>query len=145
MKYSTKQVEETLRRIIDSEGMLLVSGKSPEELQRFLTEPEHLEALTALCNILEGRRELSEERSPLYFPTGETDGRESAEERPLLFCPACGAQALSPQSNFCHDCGTQLREIPPEDAVWVKPEAERRKPKPVIWVSIHEDEAESQN
>lgn len=46
-------------------------------------------------------------------------------------CPYCGNAILSKHSNFCFECGRQLREIPPEDAAVIAPEEERHKPMPV--------------
>lgn len=43
-------------------------------------------------------------------------------------CPYCGGVIFSKQSNFCSDCGHQLRELSPEDAAMVVPETERQKP-----------------
>lgn len=57
-----------------------------------------------------------------------------------LICPACGAEALRETSNFCHECGTQLRAVPVDDfgrSMAVRPEAERRKPMEVTeWLII---------
>ena len=46
-------------------------------------------------------------------------------------CPYCGNAILSKHSNFCFECGRQLREIPLEDAAVIAPEEERHKPMPV--------------
>lgn len=47
-------------------------------------------------------------------------------------CFNCGNQ-VSERSNFCPDCGTQLKEMPPEIAAIVagRTEEERLTPKPV--------------
>lgn len=47
------------------------------------------------------------------------------------FCPYCAGLIPSKQSNFCSDCGHQLRELSPEDAALVAPEYLRRIPMPV--------------
>lgn len=47
------------------------------------------------------------------------------------YCPYCGESILSERSNFCIECGRQLREIPPEDASLVAPEEQRHNPMPV--------------
>lgn len=47
------------------------------------------------------------------------------------FCPSCGCAILSDRSNFCPECGQQLRGIPPEDIDLVKSEEDRHNPMPV--------------
>lgn len=44
------------------------------------------------------------------------------------YCPCCGKAILSNCSNFCSECGQQLRKIPPEDADMIAPEEDRHKP-----------------
>lgn len=47
------------------------------------------------------------------------------------YCPFCGNAVLSNHSNFCSECGQQLREIPPEDVELIAPEEDRHKPMPI--------------
>ena len=44
------------------------------------------------------------------------------------YCPYCGKEILSDRSNFCFECGQQLREIPPEDVDMIAPAEDRHKP-----------------
>lgn len=48
------------------------------------------------------------------------------------YCPYCGGTIISEESNFCADCGQQLRELSPEDAAIVPPEDQRQIPMPVV-------------
>ncbi|MCM1232238.1 MAG: zinc ribbon domain-containing protein [Ruminococcus flavefaciens] len=46
----------------------------------------------------------------------------------MLICPQCGTPALNEHSNFCYNCGTKLREPPPEIAALIPSEEERLTP-----------------
>lgn len=48
------------------------------------------------------------------------------------YCPYCGGSIISEKSNFCTDCGQQLRELSPGDAAIVLPEDQRQIPMPVV-------------
>jgi len=55
------------------------------------------------------------------------------------YCLYCGGAIISEESNFCSDCGCQLRELSPEDAALVPPEDQRRIPMPVKSVFVRPD------
>lgn len=49
----------------------------------------------------------------------------------MLRCPNCKKQ-MCDTAFFCSECGTRLRELPPEIAALVPPESQRHIPVPVV-------------